>query len=562
MSVLLMERTPAFKAVVVLVVALMVAGLVAAAPLARPALAAEFTVNSTGDGGDQAPSGVCNTAPFPVGTEPECTLRAAIEEANATTGADTINFNIGGTGVKTISPASFLPVITESVVIDGYTEPGASANTLATGDNAELRIRLDGPGAQGGSRGLFITANDSVVRGLSITRFGYGIDMRTADNNKIEGNFVGITPSGEDAGNGDGIDISGNSAMPPDGAVNNTVGGATPQTRNVISGNDSIGVAIGGKGTMGNKVMGNYIGTTKSGTGDLDNLRRGVIVYDSASGNTIGDDDPTDGLRNAANIIAFNGRGVEVSTSNTKGNRILSNSIFSNAGLGIDLDGDGVTPNDGPGDADTGPNNLQNFPVLSSAKTGLSSTTIKGTLEGIPTQSQIAEGYTIQFFSNPESSKDEGKTLIGERLVFDTDGDGIIPFTFDPPKKVTEGLYVTATATYNTTGDTSEFSRPVTVVGTKPTITRVKPGPGSKTRDRTPLVAATVRDAETNLAKTNIKLFVDGKRQSTFSYNRSTDRLTYTSEKLKFGKHTIRIAARDAAGDAAIKSWSFRVIRR
>src|SRR5215210_5229830 len=82
-----------------------------------PAWADTFTVNSTGDDGDAAPSGVCNTAPFLVGTEPECTLRAAIQEANATPGADAIHFNLGGPGVKIISPATLLPRITAPVAI-------------------------------------------------------------------------------------------------------------------------------------------------------------------------------------------------------------------------------------------------------------------------------------------------------------------------------------------------------------------------------------------------------------------------------------------------------------
>lgn len=449
-----------------LVPGLMLAALVATMLLAaKPAHAAEFTVNSTADGGDQAPSGVCNTAPFPVGTEPECTLRAAMDEANATAAADTIDFNIGGSGVKTISPATLLPDITQPVTIDGYTEPGATENTLAAGDNADLRIRLDGLNVPGLSDGLRISAGNSVVRGLSITRFGGdGIDIfgTATDNNTIEGDFVGITPGGQDMGNGNGLNLR-------NGASGNTVGGTSPKDRNIISGNgpssqlSATGVAIGG--TTDNKVMGNYIGTTKSGTGNLGNSGRGVIVYDSESGNTIGDDDPGDGLTNAANIIAFNALwGVDVSGATSTGNSILANSIFSNARLGIDLGGNGVTLNDGPGDADTGPNNLQNYPVLSSAKTGRRSTTIKGTLESMPAQGQIGVGYTIQFFENPRSTKDEGKKLIGERIVIDTDGDGIIPFVFKPPKKVKEGLFVTATATYNSTGDTSEFSAPKKVL--------------------------------------------------------------------------------------------------
>src|SRR3989442_11170628 len=99
------------------------------------AAAKTFTVDTTGDGADaNVGNGVCATAAG------KCSLRAAIEEANANAGKDTINFNIPGSGVKTISPGSPLPNITESVIIDGYSQPGASENTLANGDNAVLLI--------------------------------------------------------------------------------------------------------------------------------------------------------------------------------------------------------------------------------------------------------------------------------------------------------------------------------------------------------------------------------------------------------------------------------------
>lgn len=425
--------------------------------VASPARAsATYTVNSTGDDGDVGPSDVCNTAPFPVGTEPECTLRAAIQTANAHAGADTIDFNIGGSGVKTISPATSLPIISEPVFIDGYSEPGASENTQASRDNAILLIRLDGANAAGIATGLTITTDTCLVRGLSITRFGYGIDIHgaTADDNMIEGNFVGLTPTGKDRGNGFGLSIR-------DGASGNTVGGTTPKARNIISGNGpdtnlgGNGVGISENGTTGNKVMGNYIGTTKNGTGDLGNTGRGLIIGNGASGNIIGDGDPVDGLKNAANVIAFSGFvGVEVFFAGSTGNSILGNSIFSNAALGIDLGTDGVTPNDGVGDADTGPNNLQNFPKLSSANNG-AKTTIKGTLRS--TQNAT---FTIQFFRSPENTKLDGKKFIGNKVVTDLNGDGILPFTFKPQKKVKPGRFITATATNQATGDTSEFSAP------------------------------------------------------------------------------------------------------
>ncbi len=70
-----------------------------------------------------------------------------------------------------------------------------------------------------------------------------------------------------------------------------------------------------------------------------------------------------------------------------------------------------------------------------------------------------------------------------------------------------------------------------------------------------------MRDAQINLAKSYIKLFVDGKKKSTFSYNRFTNRLSYVSGRLSFGWHTVRIVATDAAGNMEVRSWRFRVIR-
>lgn len=111
--------------------------------------------------------------------------------------------------------------------------------------------------------------------------------------------------------------------------------------------------------------------------------------------------------------------------------------------------------------------------------------------------------------------------------------------------------------------DSTPAVRAWTVDATKPSISGLKPKPGSSTRDRTPTIKATVKDNLTNLSKGHIKLFLDGKQvpKTKFSYNRSTDGLTHTSKKLTFGKHAVKIVARDAAGNVALKSWSFRVVR-
>lgn len=95
---------------------------------------------------------------------------------------------------------------------------------------------------------------------------------------------------------------------------------------------------------------------------------------------------------------------------------------------------------------------------------------------------------------------------------------------------------------------------------TPPAITPISPRPNSQTRDRTPLISATVADTATNLAAADIRLFVDG-RARPFSYDAATDRLSYTSSRLTYAKHTVRIDATDAHGGTATRSWSFKVVR-
>jgi CSLREA domain-containing protein len=140
--------------------------------VASPAWAAEFEVNSTTDRPDKTPGdGVCVALrppllpPFPSGNE--CTLRAAIEEANALQGADTINFNIPGTGPHTITPGSYLPQISTQVTIDGYSQSGASENTDTRPDktNAVLKVELTGGLA---ALSLDAGASNSVIKGLAI----------------------------------------------------------------------------------------------------------------------------------------------------------------------------------------------------------------------------------------------------------------------------------------------------------------------------------------------------------------------------------------------------------
>jgi CSLREA domain-containing protein len=408
-----------------------------------PPGSATFVVNSAGDGADNNPGdGACDD-----GTG-HCTLRAAIMESNANAGTDSIAFNIPGAGVHTISPASALPAITDAVTIDGYTQPGASKNTQATGDNAVIEIELDGTNAGASTSGLVISAGGSTVRGLAVNRFGAAGNTHgdaveiTTNGNTVEGCFLGTNPSGTAAA------ANANHGLLISNASNNLVGGASPAARNLISGNsqDGIFVADTGGGATGNVIKGNFIGTDATGNSSLGNGASGV-AFTAANNNSVGGTGA-----GAPNTVAFNGHGGIVVKSGT-GDAALSNSVHDNAGLGIDLGDDGVTANDA-GDADTGANNLQNFPLLNAADTSGASTKIQGTLD-----SAASATFRVEFFSSPAcdaSGNGEGRTLLGSsNVTTDASGKASISATFAVALSPSDR--VTATAT-SAGGDTSEFS--------------------------------------------------------------------------------------------------------
>src|SRR5262249_53346806 len=151
-----------------------------------------------------------------------------------------------------------------------------------------------------------------------------------------------------------------------------------------------------------------------------------------------------------------------------------------NNGLGIDLDPLGVTPND-PCDPDTGPNNLQNSPVLTSAFTSAAGTTIRGTLNSI-----AGTTFTVQIFSNDgcdPTGFGQGQTLIGSTTVT-TDAGCSASFSFTSTLPL-EGQVLTATAT-DSSGNTSEFSRCIGIavasadVGITMSASSSTPKPGDK----------------------------------------------------------------------------------
>ncbi len=435
-----------------------------------PSRAATFIVNSPADTDD----GICDGV--------NCTLREAINSANANPGGDVIVFTLGS-GTPSIQPATPLPQITDKVVIDG-------------GIGGATRVELNGALIETEATGLHLTSAENTLRSLVVNGFnGYGIELSGGGGNRVENCFVGCSASGMEAspnrlagialtgssgnllvsnvlsgntnsgviiyqgagnvirGNYIGVAVDGSTKLPnQDGVIlidtaNNAIGGTGSADANIIGGNTSDGIEMHGLQCSGNKVQGNTIGTNSSWA-NLGNGDDGVELNMAARCNSIGGANAFEG-----NVIAFSGAsGVEIA-STCVDNVIQGNSITSCGLLGIDLAPIGeVNPNDDQ-DTDTGANEMQNYPVLSSAVAWLGGMTITGSLSGQPLQS-----YYLEFFTNDVCGPEGvgfGRTYLGSfRLSVDENGAG--PFQADFATR-TPGSLVTATAT-DAKGNTSEFS--------------------------------------------------------------------------------------------------------
>ena len=389
-------------------------------PTSTPGESLVLVVNTTADTDD----GTCDAT--------HCSLREAINIADAHNGPSTITFNIpagdpgrDANGVCTIRPTTDGYYLTNGpMTIDGYTQPGASPNTAPVGQpiNAGLKIVLDGSSLTGYPTGLDIRSSGNVIRGLVIQRFNTGISVLDVDNNRIEGCFVGTDAQGL-TGRGNrcsGLAISG--VEGGRGSRNNVVGGSVPQARNLISGNGCSAIQIGPAGYA--TVQGNYIGTDASGTVGLEGSNgSGVRVFNASSYSLIGGTGA-----NEANLIAFNGQyGVEISGEySAASNTITCNRIHSNAQKGIAL------LYGGNGDLAA--------PVITTA----SRTQVSGT---------ACANCTMEVYSD---AADEGAIYEGTTMA-DASGQ----WSLSKPSGFS-GPHLTATAT-DTSGNTSEFSTPLAV---------------------------------------------------------------------------------------------------
>ena len=308
-------------------------------------------------------------------------LRQAILDANFTTNADIftpdeIHFNLSGTGPFTISPTSALPTITDPIIIDGFSQPGASAGNLL--------IVINGANAPASTDGLTITTSGggSTIQGLVINGFsGNGVVLQS-NGNKLKGNFIGtdaagtagvsngasgvfvngasntliggsVTGSGnlisgnshvgilinnggsnKIRGNKIGTNITGTAAIPnQDGikvqnSAHNAIGGRTAAERNLISGNAADGIFLTSAGSFQDTIVGNYLGTDVTGTLDLGNGADGLSIGGGGHTNVIGGTTAAE-----RNIISGNDRfGVFLIGTGTTGNRIIGNYIGTDVG--------------------------------------------------------------------------------------------------------------------------------------------------------------------------------------------------------------------------------------
>ena len=278
--------------------------------------AATIVVN---DGTDTLHSPGCATTG--TGT---CSLRDAITFANANPGADVIQFGLAGTTLHTLSPASALPVISDAVTIDGFSQPGSSANTNGPGLGLNTVIGVEIDGTNGGTNCLSISASNTTIRGLAINRCGSNalhFNVGAFSNNKVEGCFLGTNATG--TGQFASKDFW---AIMLEAGTNFTIGGLTPDKRNLIGGSVR-GIEIGDSPNTGHLIQGNILGLTAAGTAPL-NASSGTfgISLRVVTGSTIGGTTPA-----AANVISGLGAGIlignSLGTTSAGGNLIQGNYI-------------------------------------------------------------------------------------------------------------------------------------------------------------------------------------------------------------------------------------------
>jgi parallel beta-helix repeat protein len=297
------------------------AGLIALGA-ASPAHAATFAVNTTASAGAGS-------------------LRSAINAANATAAADTIEFAIPGNGVHTITPAVALPQITQEVSIDGYTQPGSSP--AAAGVPAVPTIVIN---ASNVVNGLDINGDDVEVRGLVVRSAQVNGFHVLGSGNVLAGNYIGLNAAGLAAG------PNGTYGVHIDGGSNNRIGGPFVADRNVIASNPS-GEVFAHAGNS-QRIEGNYLGTDETGAvgigggggarivSDFNVVEDNVVAFELAGVQVEGDDNAVRGNTlgtDAGGVVPlgnFQGASVVGGDRNVIEDNLASGNLFSGVQLAAD----------------------------------------------------------------------------------------------------------------------------------------------------------------------------------------------------------------------------------
>jgi CSLREA domain-containing protein len=285
-------------------------------PTPTPTPAMTFTVTSTAD----TDGSTCGA---------DCTLRQAVNASNANPPqsgtTNLIAFNIPSndpgcdptTNVCTIAltdclgrSGNFCFGLNQPVIINGYTQPGASANTLAIGDNAVVRIKIIGDSisfspvirlCSATGCGLPGDSSGSTVRGLclaGLTNTHETLIFVGSNNDVVTGNFLGVDTDGTTVvSDGDPVDVR-------NGMNGSVIGGTSPSARNVMASNGVFGEILNdGNNTV---VQGNYLGTNAAGTAAIGSLATGIDM-EIGTGVTIGGT-----ASGAGNVINATGNGIAI----------------------------------------------------------------------------------------------------------------------------------------------------------------------------------------------------------------------------------------------------------
>jgi len=476
---------------------------------------AVITVNSANDNDD----GTCNAA--------HCSLREAINLANAQAGVpQRIDFAITGSCPRVILLASSLPNVTDTLSINGYSQPGSNANGLDFGSDANICVAIS-PGATSINYALQVPtgqpdATRLTVRGLAFGSgfFAFGstgaaIVLRAGSGHRIVGNALGgyLPPSH----NTDSIGSLPRSVLVRGTAKNVHIGGPDPADRNTIGNNGENAIVLNDATSTGHFIENNYIGLQPDGlsaqpnSGDgisasgganvtiddntivasaygigliganttnfkVTNNRIGVnalyianatlsndvgiAIGISANGHVIGSSAAASvGAGTFSNYIDNNnGDGVLIADNAGSANTVRGNLIRDNGrsgtGLAIDLGGSQAQLANDDGDADTGPNALQNHPLIyASAPTDATHRTVRAALNTAANQTLRVDFYHAIACSTTRGA--DANYLVGS-IDANSGASGTVMISALIAEGGKSG-YLTATAT-TTSGKTSELS--------------------------------------------------------------------------------------------------------